>query len=103
MKLISTLPVILLLVLSSQSGVARNIFTEQTEATEAREANRKAQDNYQNLQKKIERQKALITKEQANLKEMEAKQVKAKADLDKSQAILDAKVKALEAVWDQRD
>lgn len=103
MRAFTLLSTLCLLAVFSLPASARNIFTEQTEAGEARESHLKAQKNLTDIQSKIEQRKTVIAREQAELAKLESEEKKARAELEKSQANLDAKTKALEKAWGQRD
>ena len=87
----------------SSTALARDIGLEQRAASAARDeynqANSDAADNVQ----KISAQEKRVADEQARLNQLQDNQTAANARLEKAKADLEAKEKALEQVWGERN
>ena len=87
----------------SSTALARDIGVEQRAASAARdEYNQEKSDAADNTQK-ISVQEKRVADEQARLKQLQDNQTTANARLEKAKADLDAKEKALEQVWPERN
>ncbi len=81
---------------------ARNILSEQNEAANARDAYRDAVTKHEDLQARIKAQQALIEKEQAKLKQLQAEEVTSRNNIDNAKTLFEQKSKALDEAWKQR-
>ena len=87
----------------SSTALARDIGVEQRAASVARdEYNQAKLDAADNVQK-ISAQEKRAADEQARLKQLQDNQTATNARLEKARADLDAKEKALEQVWPERN
>lgn len=87
----------------SSTAFARDIGVEQRAASDARdEYNQAKSDTADNVQK-ISAQEKRVADEQARLKQLQDNQTATNARLEKAKADLDAKEKALEQVWPERN
>ena len=87
----------------SSNALARDIGVEQRAASAARdEYNQAKSDAADNIQK-ISAQEKRVADEQALLKQLQDNQTATNTRLEKAKTDLDAKEKALEQVWDERN
>ena len=87
----------------SSNALARDIGVEQRAASAARdEYNQAKSDAADNIQK-ISVQEKRVADEQARLKQLQDNQTATNTRLEKAKTDLDAKEKALEQVWDERN
>ncbi len=83
-------------------ALAKDISNEQRNAYEARQEYTKNKSNHENLLTRISLQEERIAKEQERLNQLKTEETMAKTKLEQSKIDLDAKVRALNAVWDLR-
>ena len=96
----------LLIVLSaviSSNVLARDIGVEQRAASAARDEYNQAKSDVADNAQKIGAQEKRVADEQARLKELQDNQNATNARLEKAKSDLDAKEKALEQVWPERN
>ena len=87
----------------SHHSFARNISEEQRATSAARDAYNQAKSDTADNTQKISTQQKRVADEQARLKQLQDNQTAANARLDKAKADLEAKEKALEKAWDERN
>ncbi len=93
----------LCLFLAASAVFARDISNEQRAAAEARDRYNQAKSNNAKLAEQVSTQEKRVTDEQARLKTLQENQAKANTELQSAEADLEAKVNALEKVWDERN
>lgn len=93
----------LALVLLSTKVTARAIAIEQKAAADARDAHHTAETRLIEVQKKIQAQKTLLSREEARLKQLEEEENAAKADIARTSVDMEKKIKALNDAWQQRE
>ena len=101
-KLLCILFLLLGLILSS-SLPARDISSEQRNASAARKQYNEANSEYDAVTQRLSEQEKLVAHEQARLKELQDKQRDAETNLEKAKSELDIRDKALNNVWEERD
>ena len=94
---------IALSVATSSTALARDIGVEQRAASAARDEYNQAKSDAADNVQKISAQEKRVADEQARLKQLQDNQTAANARLDKAKADLEAKEKALEKAWDERN
>ena len=87
----------------SSTALARDIGLEQRAASAARDVYNQAKSDAVDNVQKISTQEKRVADEQARLKQLQDNQTAANARLDKAKADLEAKEKALEKAWDERN
>lgn len=87
----------------SSTALARDIGVEQRAASAARDEYNQAKSDAADNVQKISAQEKRVTDEQARLKELQDNQTATNARLEKAKADLEAKEKALEQVWPERN
>lgn len=87
----------------SSTALARDIGAEQRAASAARDEYNQAKSDTADNTQKISTQQKRVADEQARLKQLQDNQTAANARLDKAKADLEAKEKALEKAWDERN
>ena len=87
----------------SITALARDIGVEQRAAATARDEYNQAKSDAADNTQKISAQEKRVADEQARLKQLQDNQTATNARLEKTKVDLDAKVKALEQVWGERN
>lgn len=87
----------------SSNTLARDIGVEQRAASVARDEYNQAKSDAADNVQKINAQEKRVADEQARLKQLQDNQKAANARLEKAKADLEAKEKALELVWPERN
>ena len=87
----------------SSPALARNIGVEQRAASAARDEYNQAKSDTADNTQKISTQEKRVADEQARLKQLQDNQTATNARLEKAKADLEAKEKALEQVWGERN
>ena len=87
----------------SSNALARDIGVEQRAASTARDEYNQAKSDAADNVQKISAQEKRVADEQARLKQLQDNQTATNARLEKAKTDLDAKEKALEQVWDERN
>ena len=96
--------VFLLLGLTLSSPLqARDISSEQRNASAARKQYDEASSNYDAATQRVTAQEKFVAQQQALLKELQDKQRDSKINLEKAKSELDIRDKALNDVWEERD
>ena len=90
-------------VVISTTALARDIGVEQRAASVARDEYNQAKSDAADNVQKISAQEKRVADEQARLKQLQDNQTATNARLEKAKADLDAKEKALEQVWPERN
>ena len=94
---------LLLYLIPLTSGYTKDISDEQRNAYKARLEYNQNKSDYESLLSQISSQEKYLVEQQQKLDQLNAEKVKAKAKLEESKQQLDAKVKALNQVWELRD
>lgn len=81
---------------------ARDVATEQYNATEARKHYLEARDEYETLTKQADAQAQRVAQEQARLDDLRKRQQTAKTDMDAANAKMKERHGALEKAWSSR-
>ena len=87
----------------SSTALARDIGVEQRAASAARDEYNQAKSDAADNVQKISAQEKRVTDEQARLKQLQDNQTATNARLEKAKTDLEAKEKALEQVWPERN
>ena len=87
----------------SSNALARDIGVEQRAASTARDEYNQAKSDAADNVQKISAQEKRVADEQARLKQLQDNQTATNTRLEKAKTDLDAKEKALEQVWDERN
>ena len=87
----------------SSTALARDIGVEQRAASAARDEYNQAKSDAADNTQKISAQEKRVADEQARLKQLQDNQTTANARLEKAKTDLEAKEKALEQVWGERN
>ncbi len=87
----------------SSTALARDIGVEQRAASAARDEYNQAKSDAADNVQKISAQEKRVADEQARLKQLQDNQTAANARLEKAKTDLEAKEKALEQVWPERN
>ena len=87
----------------SSTALARDIGVEQRAASSARDEYNQAESDAADNTQKISAQEKHVADEQARLKQLQDNQTAIDGRLEKAKADLDAKEKALEQVWPERN
>ncbi len=87
----------------SSTALARDIGVEQRAASVARDEYNQAKSDAADNVQKISAQEKRVADEQTRLKQLQDNQTATNARLEKAKADLDAKEKALEQVWPERN
>ena len=87
----------------SSTALARDIGVEQRAASAARDEYNQAKSDAADNVQKISAQEKRVADEQVRLKQLQDNQTAANARLEKAKADLEAKEKALEQVWGERN
>ena len=81
---------------------AKDVVTEQYNATQARQRYLDSRDQYETLTAKVEAQAQRVAQEQARLDELRKGQQAAKVRKDESQARMKERQEALQKAWNNR-
>lgn len=95
------LPIMLTALFIASPLQAKDVATEQYNATAAQKEYDEAKSNYDAATKLVKEQEAQVTQEQLRLKELQKKQSASKADLAKTKTQLDQQQKALNRAWNE--
>ena len=87
----------------SSNALARDIGVEQRAASTARDEYNQAKSDAADNVQKISVQEKRVADEQARLKQLQDNQIATNTRLEKAKTDLDAKEKALEQVWGERN
>ena len=87
----------------SSNALARDIGVEQRAASAARDEYNQAKSDAADNTQKISAQEKRVADEQARLKQLQDNQTSANTRLEKAKTDLEAKEKALEQVWPERN
>ena len=87
----------------SSNALARDIGVEQRAASTARDEYNQAKSDAADNVQKISAQEKRVADEQARLKQLQDNQTATNTRLEKAKTDLDAKEKALEQVWGERN
>ena len=87
----------------SSNALARDIGVEQRAASTARDEYNQAKSDVADNVQKISAQEKRVADEQARLKQLQDNQTATNTRLEKAKTDLDAKEKALEQVWGERN
>ena len=97
------IPMILLMgCLFAVPAWAKDVATEQYNATQARQRYLDSRDQYETLSQQTEAQTLLVTQEQARLDELRKGQQAAKVRMDEAQARMKERQAALDKAWNNR-
>jgi chromosome segregation ATPase len=81
---------------------AKDVATEQYNATQARQRYLDSRDQYETLTAKVEAQAQRVAQEQARLDEVRKGQQAAKVRMDEAQARMKERQEALQKAWNNR-
>ncbi len=94
---------VLTISLLNHAAFARDISSEQKHARDARKTYHQKNSSYNNLSTQVTAQEKRVADEQARLAGLKSNHSRAKAELENAKTDLDAKVKTLNHVWDERN
>jgi hypothetical protein len=94
---------LLLGLILSSSLPARDISSEQRNASAARKQYDEANSEYDAATQRLNEQEKFVAQEQTRLMELQDKQRDAKINLEKAKSELDIRDNALNDVWEERD
>jgi chromosome segregation ATPase len=94
--------IVLMGCLFSVPAWAKDVATEQYNATQARQRYLDSRDQYETLTAKVEAQAQRVAQEQARLDEVRKGQQAAKVRMDEAQARMKERQEALQKAWNNR-